>query len=1216
MRKTHIIALSIIAIALLAAAIALWPSGAQAGPTAQTTLDPSTAAPTITDLTFAGTPRDDAYAAGETIRITVKFSETVKVTGTPQINLDVGAHKRKADYFRGTNSNKLKFSYTVLAQDYDNDGVSVPAGTILTDAATILGEDDTAAKLTHRAIDPDDDRKVQGAPDRTPYFESGASIAPVIYPRNKAITSWILPTALGGNGVRTYSLSPAPPAGLVFNADTHTLSGTPTKTLNTTNYTYSVVDEDGDANSLPFTIKIDGEPTFGSDTPARTFAKGAVIANWTLPAAEHGNTPVTYAISPAPPDGLVFDLTTRTFSGTPTKTDNAVTFTLTATDADGDIGDHGTMTFTITIDGEPAFASDSDTLPAQTFTKDAAITTWIMPAATDGNTPLTYSLSPAPPAGLAFDAATRTLSGTPTATQNAGDFTYAVTDADGDKDELTFTITVDSTPTFGEQTVAAETYVRNVAIDALQLPQASDGNTPLTYSLTTPPAGLTFNAASRTLSGTPTAQQTATAYTYTVTDADGDAVSLTFNITVIVDYDADDDQLIEVDSLAKLNAIRWDLDGNGVVDTRTSDANTAKYNAAYSDAPAGMGCKLVDHDDNAATAQTPVCIGYELVKDLDFDTDDDGATYTVSSTGVVTGDAGDAYYNGGKGWTPIALGDADRNTTFDGNGNTISNLFIKDTGGVGVGLFAGIVGVRVERLGLRNLNVTGQEWVGGLAGFSFGGKISDSYATGSVTGSSTYSHGVGGLVGYTLGGTISGSYATGSVTGYNGVGGLVGANAGYGGSYGGVGSITNSYATGSVSGSNIFVGGLVGENAGPINASYATGSVTGTGTVGGLVGQNGGSSINASYATGSVSNSGGHTGGLAGTNGGDINASYATGSVTGNSYAVGGLVGLNGGDINASYAAGLVKGTGNNVGGLVGIQSILLREDTGTVTNSYWDNGTTGQATSAGGTGKTTRELQRPIGYTGIYASWNANVDGVAGGDVPWDFGTPRQYPVLKYGSLDPVQQHPPLSVHHDNWDAPVAGEPVTAVLTKPGVTGITWQWQSSADAATWTNITSATSDTYIPVAADAASGGKHLRVTATFTASGSSQTLTAEQTAKVVSAPGATAADATSGIPIVGLTIRHRLSATGSTNPYVWRWQRCDDAAMTTNCKFRSSSEPADNAYTEYTPVAGTDTDVGKYLQAYVYYIDTANSNAWTRTQTPVLGPVVAAAPAPTTTP
>ena len=121
-----------------------------------------------------------------------------------------------------------------------------------------------------------------------------------------------------------------------------------------------------------------------------------------------------------------------------------------------------------------------------------------------------------------------------------------------------------------------------------------------------------------------------------------------------MDYDADDDQLIEVDSLAKLNAVRWDQDGNRVVDTGTAAADTANYNAAYSDALAGMGCKLVDHDDNAATDQTPVGIGYELVKDLGFDTDGEGATYAVLAAGMATGDADDTYCNSGKGWTPIA----------------------------------------------------------------------------------------------------------------------------------------------------------------------------------------------------------------------------------------------------------------------------------------------------------------------------------------------------------------------------------------------------------------------------------------------------------------------------------------------------------------------------------------------------------------------------------
>ena len=1176
MRKTHIIALSIIAIALLAAAIALWPSGAQAGPPAQSIIDPAAPdAPTITALVFAGAPFGNSYyQSGDTIRITVKFDRAVTVSGRPELKLNVGAHQQRAKYFHGSGARNLKFAYTVLPTDWDADGVSVPAGDIilpalsptsLTAAAIVSTRGSVAANLTHTGLAANVRHKVQGSPDTHPIFDT--AIAAQTFTRNSAITNWSLPAARGGNGALTYTLSPALPSNLTFSPATRVIAGTPTATQNAVAYTYTVTDANGDTNSLSFTIKVDGTPTFASSnaaTPtAQTYAKGAAIENWTLPAAQHGNTPVTYAIAPALPDGLAFNTTTRILSGTPTATQNAATYTLTATDADGDTG---TTTFTIKVDGTPIFEGDSDTLPAQTYAKDSAITAWIMPAATDGNKPLTYSLSPAPPAGLAFDAATHSLSGTPTATQNAGDFTYTVTDADGDKDELTFTITVDGTPTFGEQTVAAETYVRNVAIDDLQLPQATDGNTPLTYSLTTPPAGLAFNAATRTLSGTPTAQQTATAYTYTVTDADGDKVTLTFNIAVIVDYDADDDQLIEVDSLAKLNAIRWDLDGNGVVDTGTSDADTAKYNAAYSDAPAGMGCKLVDHDDNAATDKTPVCIGYELVKDLDFDTDDDGATYTVSSTGVVTGDSGDAYYNGGTGWNPIGthtwnsgvlVSDA-FNAIFDGNGKTISNLFIKDAVRVDLGLFGhiGRSSGRVERLGVLNLNVSGVG--GGLAGRNMG-TITASYSTGSVT----TSGGAGGLVGHNAGGTITTSYANVSVSGGNATGGLVGSTF--------LGTISNSYATGSVSG-NDHTGGLVGENyAADISASYATGSVSGNNGVGGLVGAS--HTEFSWYETSSRS----------WVDKGTISTSYATGSVSGN-RAVGGLLGGFWGGV------GYVRHSGSSDSSYAG-----------TVTKSYWDMGTTGQTASAGGTGKTTSELQSFISIS------------LGGG---WSRGTTRQYPVLGYGGLDPAKQRQ-TSIQSDNWNAPVVGEPVTAGLHIDGNPTATWKWQSSADGATWTNITGATTATYIPVASDAASGGKFLRAQATFTVSGSSQTLTTVNTAKVVAASTATASATLSVTPVVGVKLRYDNAAyvaAGAANRTAWRWQRCDDAAMTTNCKFRASSEPADNAYTEYTPAAGTDTDVGKYLQAYVYYTDTANSNAWTRTQTPILGPVVAAAPAPTT--
>ena len=91
----------------------------------------------------------------------------------------------------------------------------------------------------------------------------------------------------------------------------------------------------------------------------------------------------------------------------------------------------------------------------------------------------------------------------------------------------------DTAPDFGTATVANQSYALGSAITDLVLPEATGGNGTLTYALSPlPPAGLSFNAGTRTLSGTPSAGQAATTYTYTVTDSDNDTDSLTFTIAV------------------------------------------------------------------------------------------------------------------------------------------------------------------------------------------------------------------------------------------------------------------------------------------------------------------------------------------------------------------------------------------------------------------------------------------------------------------------------------------------------------------------------------------------------------------------------------------------------------------------------------------------------------------------------------------------------------
>ena len=115
--------------------------------------------------------------------------------------------------------------------------------------------------------------------------------------------------------------------------------------------------------------------------------------------------------------------------------------------------------------------------------------------------------------------------------------TYTVADSDDDTAALTFTITVaaaGTVPVFAaDAAIANQTYPVDVAIADLVLPAASGGTAPLTGSVSALPTGLEFDAATRTLGGTPTAATDgAVEVTYTVTDDNSATATLTFTITV------------------------------------------------------------------------------------------------------------------------------------------------------------------------------------------------------------------------------------------------------------------------------------------------------------------------------------------------------------------------------------------------------------------------------------------------------------------------------------------------------------------------------------------------------------------------------------------------------------------------------------------------------------------------------------------------------------
>ena len=225
--------------------------------------------------------------------------------------------------------------------------------------------------------------------------------------------------------------------------------------------------------------------------------------------------------------------------------------------------------------------------------------------------------------------------------------------------------------------------------------------------------------------------------------------------------------------------------------------------------------------------------------------------------------------SGKSNWTAIGTYSTDNlrifTGSFNGQDNTISNLTINasTTAAESEGMF-GYVGSNgvVKNLGLEGGSVSGNNWVGGVAGMNVG-MIENCYNSGSVSGNNR----VGGVVGENFfSGMVQYCYTTGRVSGANFSGGVAGMN---------IGTIQNCYASGdvSVSGSgsdSISAGGVAGgnSNGGAVQNCYASGSVSGDGSgsvsVGGVAGYNNdGSTIQNCYASGriTVKGSGANVGG-------------------------------------------------------------------------------------------------------------------------------------------------------------------------------------------------------------------------------------------------------------------------------------------------------------------------------------------------------------------
>jgi YD repeat-containing protein len=325
----------------------------------------------------------------------------------------------------------------------------------------------------------------------------------------------------------TYSVTNLP-AGLSYNASTRTISGT-MATIGSYTITVNVVDAGGATASTTFVLKVvNVPPRVGTPISTLTYARNTAISFTFLPTVfidDNGDT-LTYSATGMPP-GVTFNAGTRTFSGTPT-TSGSYIITLVATDPSAATV---STTFVMTI-GNVA-PTVQTTIPNQSVQRNQAYS-YTVPSNTfaDVNSDtLTYSASGLP-AGLTFNASTRVISGTPT-TQGAATITITVNDGNGGTVSTSFTLSINNSGPTLVTPIPAQTLGRNAALN-FQFAGNTFGdanNDSLTYTATGMPAGISFNGATRTFTGSTTVLG---AHTITVTanDGNGGTLAATFTLTV------------------------------------------------------------------------------------------------------------------------------------------------------------------------------------------------------------------------------------------------------------------------------------------------------------------------------------------------------------------------------------------------------------------------------------------------------------------------------------------------------------------------------------------------------------------------------------------------------------------------------------------------------------------------------------------------------------
>ncbi len=357
-------------------------------------------------------------------------------------------------------------------------------------------------------------------------------------------------TASGGFASFVYSITPTLPGGLLLDAATAKLSGTANNAADVGSaiYTLTATDVHGATATLRFTLEVHAALAFaaGNNPPDTTYTVDRNTA-LTFLAVTGGRAAITYSIDGiadiVSTNSLAFDAAERILSGDFDAVSGDVGLTYVATDNNGATLSYA---FNVAAVAAPNFAAaDITTLSnGYTFRVGTAIAAnFTLPLAQNGLPPLTHKITEGAsstfgmpiftPPGLAFDRATRILSGIPTAAADHS-LNYHARDANRSTVSQATNMFIAASFTLSQTAVG---WATGQAVDT-ELSEAVGGVGTIAYTVTglnsaTLPSGVTFSATDRALQGTPTALANEMTFEYKATDGfDGAIATATFTIQV------------------------------------------------------------------------------------------------------------------------------------------------------------------------------------------------------------------------------------------------------------------------------------------------------------------------------------------------------------------------------------------------------------------------------------------------------------------------------------------------------------------------------------------------------------------------------------------------------------------------------------------------------------------------------------------------------------